>query len=237
MPSSAQVRSERLTVSTRPFAGLLLQEALTEPAELALGSSLIATSESTGVAVGSDRDAQAAAEEKGGREWKSVGLALGIVLAGSAVALGVLSLSKSEPERAFASEQPLEAEPRSVLAVDALPLQARSVAAAEPLPAQPRVHPVATASAASLSVHAEPKAEEERAARARSRRVSAAAAARRSGAKTASTLGSSKGEKKSSRKVAEKEDGTPPRPSADECDPPWVINEQNIKIFKAQCVR
>ena len=241
---SARGRSDRVSVPTRPFAGPLRRDPPAQSAGHALGSHSMATSESTGVAVGSDRDARAVAEDKGGRQWRSVGLALGIVLAGSAVALGVVSMSKSEPQRSFASvEPPLASEPRPAVAVTAPPLPARSAAAAEPLPSAPRVRPTSSASTATLSLRAQPAADEEEgappAARTRSgRRAPSAAAARRSAAKAASAPGASKGEKKKAgRKLVETDDGAPPRASAGECDPPWVINEQNIKIFKVQCVR
>ena len=234
VPSSARARAERVTVPARPFAGLLLEDALTESGGPELRSSLMATSESTGVAVGSDRDARVVAEEKGGREWRSVGLALGIVLAGSAVAFGVVSISKREPEGSFAG-QPLDVAARGGVAETAPPLQLRS--AAQPLPSEPRVDPPSTAATLLRAQPVEEEPTSRAAPRTRSsQRAPTPAAARRSAAKATQSPGASKSEKKPSRKLAE-EDPAPPRASADECDPPWVINEQNIKIFKAQCVR
>lgn len=233
------------------------------------GSALVATGESTGVAVGGDRAQSATAEGKSHREWKAKGPTLGIVLAGAAAALGVLALSEGTRERWFAvARQPLAARPAVALEVTAPPPDAPTPVRNEP-PPQPaasslaQVRPVPSELEPSPPLPAEPIESDDpqssaagvessprlRPARAtRSDRASAASrlsgsSSRRSAAakKSASSAGSASArgvnaEGKSSRRGAAPSEA-PARAPSDRCNPPWVINAQQVKVFKAECLR
>lgn len=231
------------------------------------GSPLVATGESTGIAVGGDRLASAMAEDERPREWKSKGLALGLVLTGIMAMLAVLVLSGGTRNRWFDMvRQPLAARPAVALEVTAPPPDApippraepqlaasSGLAKVRPLPSEPLptadFEPEPSESsgaaqrAASVTAAASPQDRPGRAARSERSSSGSRAAARRIPAqkKLASAAGSSgarglKTEAASNRRAAAS-DRAPPRPSADRCNPPWVINAQQVKVFKAECLR
>jgi hypothetical protein len=215
------------------------------------GSAPVATGESTGVAVGSDRDAPAPNEGKKIRGWKSIGVALGIVLAGSTAALGWLSLPRGERKSSLVVAR--DVRPLAV-AVSASPLNAPSPAVrilqSEPPPAQP-VSVASTPTRPKPTREVLPEVPRARAARAAPNvrastlaRRSPSPAARRSPIAEASptsrgslSVGGTTAESKPNRRATGTSDTTTPRPSNDGCDPPWTINEQHIKVFKAECLR
>jgi serine/threonine-protein kinase len=235
------------------------------------GSALVATGESTGVAVGGDRAPSATAAGKSHREWKSKGLTLGIVLAGVTAAVGVLALSGVVGTRDHwfgGAGRPLAAERVVALEVTAPPPDAP-----KPFPSEPparatapiraaMVRPVSSELAPSVEPESEPSESSDDAPRpaaeasssrarparaARSDRSSApsrpsasssarrSAGARKSAAAGAASSRASKAEGKSSRRATLP--GEPARPPTDRCDPPWVVNAQQVKVFKAECLR
>jgi serine/threonine protein kinase len=234
------------------------------------GSALVATGESTGVAVGGDRSPSATAEGKSHREWKSKGLTLGIVLAGVTAALGVLALSGVVGTRDHwlgVVGRPLAAERVVALEVTAPPPDAPIPFQNEPRPhatvpaSAAAVRPVPSELAPSVQIEGEPselsgdarrpaaeaasspRARPARAARSdrssASSRPSASSAARRnavtrkSAAAGSASSRASKADGKSSRRATLP--GEPP--SNDRCNPPWVVNAQQVKVFKAECLR
>jgi serine/threonine protein kinase len=232
------------------------------------GSALVATGESTGVAVGGDRALSATAEGRSHREWKSTGLTLGIVLACAAAALGVLALSGGTRERWFdVARQPLASRPAVALEVTAPPPDAPNPVRNEPQP-QPaassfaQVRPVPSELEPSPPLQAEPSesddpqrraADAESSPRARPARATrgdrsspvsrrSASSSRRSDAKKSASAAGSAGVRgvnadgKSSRRGTAPSD-TAARAPSDRCNPPWVINAQQVKVFKAECLR
>jgi eukaryotic-like serine/threonine-protein kinase len=229
------------------------------------GSALAATGESTGVAVGGDRAQSATAEGKSHREWKSKGLTLGIVLAGVAAALGVLAFSEGTRERWFdVARQPLAARPAVALEVTAPPPDAptpvrneppppaaASLAQVRPVPSElapsppPQAEPIESddLQGSAAGVESSPRVRPARATRGdRASTRPSGSSARRSAAaqKSASSAGSASvrggnAEGKSSRRGTPSE--APARASSDRCNPPWVINAQQVKVFKAECLR
>jgi serine/threonine-protein kinase len=249
--------SEAVAVSSRHMRRSPTLQGLAKPPEgHRAGSGLVATGE-TGVAIGGDREASTTTKEKSSRGWKWMGLALGLVLCGSTLGLGVFSLSGGARPSAVA-RQPSNVEPPGVgVAVSAPALEAPSPAVPNPpasaLPSLPRV-PLQSQSAASTSLQSEqppaarrgsvtPSLPRARAARAapnvrssRWARVSASSAARPMGvAKASSSIGRSEPARSANRGPTGKNDSGARR--SDACKPPWVIDEQNVKTFKAECLR
>jgi len=74
-------------------------------------------------------------------------------------------------------------------------------------------------------------------------RTSVSLAARRSAAKASPgsraslSIGGSKADRRQTTPVRVTGDTSGPRPPNDGCKPPWTINEQQIKVFKAECLR
>ncbi|HTV20758.1 MAG TPA: hypothetical protein VMG12_18870, partial [Polyangiaceae bacterium] len=218
------------------------------------GATLVATGE-TGIAVGADielgldRVAAAASQGKGRQAWKSWGIGFGILLAGVTTAFGVVALTKGEHRDAFAvARQPLgieRVEPAKTVDISDPPLEVRRpVPPAPPAPLPPV--PAVSNAAEPAALDGEPvldaadDASDEAPARtrgARSSRSERSASSTRSSAARRSAA-AKKAESKASRREAAASDAPPlPHPTRDACNPPWVVNAQQVKVFKAECLR
>ncbi len=221
----------------------------------------LATRESTGVAVGGDRLASASSEGKSDPGLQSKWLALGIVLAGVATAATLLSLLGGEPEGSLAVDRlRSQADGTGTLEVVAAALESRAAPpAAVALPTLPSIAPLPAAPAptASLERASEPDeargatavaASSDRARAPRSGRLERlrasprheASAARRGANRTTAAAKKVELEKANADPKLgrlEPTHGTAPQRMSDRCNPPWVINEDQVKVFKAECLR
>lgn len=192
-------------------------------AETISAATLSATVDSGGVAIEKARPARAKQDSNSGRDWRSLGLALGILLASSAVSLGLL-VSRSERESApVVARSRLEIEPAASVASVAVSQPPRHAPspdalgphASQPVPSAPRAQWVESAA---------PSPQTSSRASAPARATPSAAPARRG-----STAESDPG------RPAAKASDTTPRRSGDVCDPPWVIHPHHVEV-KMECL-
>jgi hypothetical protein len=260
MPTLAEPRAtgirpnwfETVAVSSKPLRRTPTLLGLPKaPEAVAPCSALVATGESTGSAVVDDRDVPSTIEGKNrGREWTSIGVALGIVMAGATVALGMVSLSGGERKSslvvardprplAVPSTAPTEEAPGPAVRIlrnepaPAPPGAASSTPAARrPATEAPLEIPLATIARAAPNLRSSTVA-----------RTSTSPAARRSAAKPSLgsrgslSTGGSRAESQPTPHARVTGDTSIPGQPNDGCKPPWTINEQQIKVFKAECLR
>lgn len=139
-------------------------------------------------------------------------------------------------------DQPMNAAASSLVQVRPVPSEPAPVAPVAGEPGEPSEsdEPQRSADDDEASPRARPaRARRSDAASATSR--PSASSARRSAAarKSASAAGGVRGSKAagSSNRGGTGSSDAPPRPPSARCDPPWVINAQQVKVFKAECLR
>jgi eukaryotic-like serine/threonine-protein kinase len=240
--------SEAASVAARPVQRTPTLLGLPRLRDGQITRALAPTHVSTGIAVGSDRPAPVLGAIVSRRSWKSLALPIGIAVTGTGALIVALLLSRSEREQPLSvTHLPLAGEVVQARAASAPPQPASVVepatSSAAVTPAVPL--PSAPAPAAPEPVASAPAPHADDAAPVVTRKRSDAARERRKSPSTSARQGAS-----SKKPAARVQDGAAAKPAAPppaeaskprlvrpNCSPPWVVNEQQVKVFKAECLR
>jgi hypothetical protein len=222
--------SATVAVSSKsPRTPTLLGLPQAPPRDIAL--SALAVTESV-VAVSGDRDAAVPNGAQNSRRRKALGLALGIVAASVIASFGASSLSRGARQSSVAAtREALVARAALATVAPAPAVTAPNEAASPPLRLATARRDLAVSEAQSAADDTpEPGPSKP-----------PAAALRRDPASTAAGHGDRKSAPvrfhKTSHKPPRASDGAQPAPPSDHCTPPWTVNEQQVKVFKAECLR